>query len=126
MAGVQITIVGTITDGENTKQCTIQGMASLSGLEIGGGPIIPPGQPPTIWPSPGVPTHPIVLPPVPPETPGIPSFPIYYPPEVGGGPIVPPEPPTEPGKPVVGWEAKVFWTEATGWGVVIVPKEGTL
>jgi hypothetical protein len=30
-----------------------------AGLEIGGGPIYPPGQPPGIWPSPGHPAHPI-------------------------------------------------------------------
>jgi len=70
---------------------TIQGVMFYTGLEVGGGPMPggpgqSPGQPPTIWPSPGVPTHPIYNPP------GIwgptdprPTPPIYMPPGGGGG-----------------------------------------
>jgi len=90
MAAVPITIVGTLTgkatkegDVSATEQVVIQGIASLTGLEVGGGPM-PGGPPPQIWPSPGKPTHPI-----------------YYPPGIWGGgnepfptpPIVIPKPP---------------------------------
>jgi hypothetical protein len=52
--------------------------------------------PPSIWPSPGVPTHPIVLP-----------------------------PPGTDGKPEVlqNWEVKTAWSEQTGWVVAIVPTD---
>jgi len=64
-------------------------------LSIGGGPIIPPAQPPGIWPPAGVVSPPIYYPPyVPPPLfpthpiapggppPGVVSPPIYYPPSV--------------------------------------------
>jgi hypothetical protein len=53
--------------------------------------------PPSIWPSPGVPTHPIVLP-----------------------------PPGSGDKPEIAenWEVKTAWSEQTGWVVAIVPSEG--
>jgi hypothetical protein len=53
--------------------------------------------PPSIWPSPGVPTHPIVLP-----------------------------PPGTDGKPEIlqNWEVTTAWSEQTGWVVAIVPTEG--
>jgi hypothetical protein len=92
----------------------IQGTLTYAGLEIGGGPVVGGGTPPSpplgIWggaPIP-VPTPPIFYPPTPP--PGIwggapipvPTPPIYYPP-VGGGepshPIVIPLPPDTPGAP---------------------------
>jgi hypothetical protein len=52
--------------------------------------------PPTVWPSPGVPTHPIVLP-----------------------------PPGSDEKPEVleNWEVKTAWSAQTGWIVAIVPSE---
>jgi len=67
-------------------------------------------------PSPGTPTHPIVLPP---ETEGG-WGPIYI---WGGGPgarppIAAPEPPTSPD---VKWEVKTAWTASTGWIVIAVP-----
>ena len=70
-------------------------------LSIGGGPIIPPAQPPGIWGGPGS------LPPFiwggtpglpgggniigggpiyPPQQPGVPTHPIFYPPVINGGP----------------------------------------
>jgi hypothetical protein len=56
---------------------TIVGKAFLP--EVGGGPIVPGAPPPGIWPSPGVPAHPIVI--VPPDSvsPGVPTHPIYIP-----------------------------------------------
>jgi hypothetical protein len=127
MAAIPIVIKGTITtkapkggevDESGVEQCIICGELGLPGLEIGGGPIYPPQVPP----SEGKPPHPV--------------FPIWGPPgielppgsgypPVAGHPL--PEPPEgggEPG-PIDGWEAKIGWTEETGWFVVIVPSEGT-
>jgi hypothetical protein len=53
---------------------------------VGGGPIVP-EQPPGIWPSPGVPTHPIAPGGGPSQGPGFPTPPIYIPvppPSAGG------------------------------------------
>jgi hypothetical protein len=93
---------------------TIAGFARIAGLEVGGGPIIPPDgikppQPPLeIWPPPGPlphPEHPIVLPDPP--------------------PVDPPNPPTstQPVKPNA-WN----WNDGsnpanpnTGWYYVYVP-----
>lgn len=105
----------------------------------GQGPIIPPGgggQPP--YPSHPIPPYPDQG--LPPGQPGqgggggSPSFPIWGPPgttlppgtgypPTAGHPL--PEPPTEGAKPIVGWEAKAFWTPSQGWAVAVVPKEGT-
>ena len=157
MSAVPIQISGVLYDktARTQQSVVLVGSASIVGLSVGGGPIVPPeevppggGQPPVIWPSPGVPTHPIVLPPPgtpahpivlppePPTSPGSPAFPIWGPPgvdfpdvpgypPVAGHPLPPIPPSTEPPQEIIGWEAKIFWTEATGWGVVIVPKEGT-
>lgn len=96
MSAVPVTLVGVMTaEGGSSFNCTFNGIASISGLGVGGGPVIPPsdahpehpiapggppphiehpivlppvepGQPPVeIWPSPGRPAHPIVLPPEP-------------------------------------------------------------
>ena len=128
MAAVPITIIGTITSGDKSEQCTLTGLASLTGLTVGGGPIMPA---PPVDPGygvplpPGVPTHPIALPP------GIPTHPIYIPhtiwpnPPEGQAPIIehpivipPPEglPPSTPGL-----EVKIYWTPMTGWGVALIP-----
>jgi len=119
MAAIPVIIKGTITDasaeaGAEAKAVVINGVLGIAGLEIGGGPIIPEEKPP----SGGVPVFPIWGPP------GIELPPGSGYPPVAGHPL----PPTEDGgkpEPIVGWEAKVFWTETTGWAVVIVPKEGT-
>lgn len=60
-------------------------------------PIAPGGPPPTIWPSPGHPEHPIVLPPLPGiwPSPGTPTHPIFYPP-YPAHPIVIPDNPEKP------------------------------
>jgi len=113
MGAVPITIVGIETkDDGSSGQVTIVGMASLTGLSVGGGPIVPPDQPPgkptfPIWgppgielpPSPGYPPvagHP--LPPIPP--------PIDVPPGTPPGTVL--KPPPESG----GWG----WVVPYGWG----------
>ena|SRR5215472_6750282 len=88
--------------------------------QVGGGPIYPPaapGQPPTIWPSPGYPAHPIA--------PGGP------PPQVGGGPIYPPSIwPTPPGPGGPGLTPPPTppppQAAPTGfkWGQAVVPEKG--
>lgn len=98
-----------------------------------------PGYPPVAGhPLPIRPEHPIQPPDGQPPSggggqPGTPTFPIWGPPgielppgsgypPVAGHPL-PPE--GEKPQPIVGWEAKAFWTPDTGWAVAIVPKEGT-
>ena len=127
MAAIPVVIKGTITtkspkgevDPSGVAECTINGVLGFAGLEVGGGPVIPPATtPPGI---PGVPTFPIWGPP------GISLPPGSGYPPVAGHPM-PPEPeqpPTTPPGAIIGWEAKIGWTEETGWFVVIVPKEGT-
>ena len=129
MTAVPITIIGTLTGKDGSENVTLVGMASLTGLGVGGGPIEPKppvgiwpgpgdpdfpggGKPPTIWPSPGHPAHPIYLPPGiwpnPPEGQApIPEHPIVIPPPEGvdGPPL----------------EVKVVWTPQTGWQVVLIP-----
>ena len=122
MAAVPVTLVGmfVFADGHTTNG-NFNGIASLSGLEVGGGPIMPtppvdpgygkPTPPDMIWGGrpPPIPAHPIVLPPppdggehpahpivIPPGQPGYPAHPIVIPPggEHPAHPIVlPPAPP---------------------------------
>jgi hypothetical protein len=121
MAAVPITLVGTITTsapkgGEvssgGTEQCVITGIASITDLSVGGGPM-PPQQPPGIWPSPGHPEHPIAPGGPPPgiwPSPGHPEHPIaptppteiWPKPGVPTHPIVIPQPPTGPEAPPEG------------------------
>jgi hypothetical protein len=89
MASVPVTLDGALYDlwSKTTQRVVFIGQASLTGLGVGGGPIIPdqpPGQPPGGGGPPGVPTFPIWGPP------GIdlPPGPGY--PPVAGHPIVPP------------------------------------
>lgn len=96
MAAVPITLVG-IQTGEDGKSqnVTIVGMASLTGLSVGGGPVTPP---PGIWPGPGPlphPEHPIVIPPEKPEKPPVGIWPGPGPLPHPEHPIVLPDPPTE-------------------------------
>src|SRR4029077_8079553 len=123
MAAIEVTISGVLYDklSRTTRPCVLIGEASITGLEVGGGPMPggpgggepplgiwgPPTMPPGYWGGgmgPGVkpqphPEHPIVLPPdLPPEIP---------PPNGGGSPIP------------IDW--KTGWTEETGWIVVGVP-----
>jgi hypothetical protein len=119
MAAVEITISGVLYDKYNRTQQNVVlfGEASITGLQVGGGPMPPGsgGQPPN-W-GPGGPPHP--------------AFPIWggpgsgfpdkpgYPPVIGGGPIVPPDKPPDPVQPPVEWKA--IWTPTDGWVVVGVP-----
>lgn len=138
MAAVEVTITGVLYDklARTTQQVVLIGEASLTGLGIGGGPIIPP--PTTTPPSPGVPTHPIMLPGMPGWGDPHPSHPIYYPPGTWGGSgqpfptppiVIPPEPPTgmPPGQPPIMMppaagvpvHGTMVWVE--GRGYVFVP-----
>jgi len=91
---------------------TIVGLASIVGLEVGGGPIVPPPdipvEPPlVIWPNPPegqapIPSHPIALP-------GDPWWPSEPPPD---------KPPAQVEKPHEGWN----WSAAnSGWYYLYVP-----
>lgn len=144
MASVPVVIVGTMKDNDSDeeRQVTITGLASIQGLQIGGGPM--PGGPELGGPGwgwiPGTPGQP--------NWPNLPGFwpgtppprPHPQPPLVIWGPGDP-----RPTLPIAGWdpgsgtfpgggggdhkpkfEAKVGWTAETGWVVVFVPLEGTL
>lgn len=117
MASVEVTISGVLYDkySRTARPVTLIGEAILTGLGVGGGPIMPPDSgggenPPGIWgPLPGFPTPPIHLPPVGPggpppgiwpgpgPLPGI-EHPIVIPPENVPPEFKPPEPPP-PGSP---------------------------
>ena len=122
MAGVEVTITGILYDraARTQQNVTLIGEAILTGLGVGGGPIIPerpslperPEKPPGIWPSPGRPSHPIYRPgpgdrPVDPgwgvEGPGIPPKPEEPPPDGAD------KPPPEGG----GWGFVSEWSQ---WG----------
>jgi hypothetical protein len=127
MAAVEITISGVLYDKYNRTQQNVVlfGEASITGLQIGGGPMPPGGGPslPPWWP--GHPEHPIpptVWPqppgggqPQPPWWPGHPEHPI--PPTVWPQP--PTEKPPEPIQPPVEWKA--VWHPTEGWIVVGIP-----
>lgn len=110
MAAVAVQIRGVLYDlvKRTSQQVLLQGEASLLGLDIGGGPIIPPegGSPPGIWgPTDPRPTPPIALPPgYPGSPPGIwpnppegtaphPEHPIVLPPDQVPPDMKPPEVP---------------------------------
>ena len=120
MAAIDITISGVLYDklSRTTRPVVLIGEASLTGLGVGGGPIVP-GDPPGIWgPTDPRPSHPINLPPwYPGDPPGIwgptdprPSHPIVIP----KPPTDPPATPTEPKPPPAdgGWG----WHPEYGWG----------
>lgn len=116
MASVPITFRGTMYPKDHTVPpyaFTAVGMAEITGLDVGGGPIVPPDEideiPPIeppfeIWPNPPegiapMPEHPIVLPP---------SLP-------------PVDPPATPQPPHEGWN----WSAAkSGWYYLYVPGPG--
>lgn len=105
MAAVEITIQGMLYDKVSRtylQNVTIVGNASLTGLGVGGGPIVPPegggSEPPLgIWgPTDPRPTHPITGlpgygPPI--GQPPHPAHPIVLPPEQVPPDMKPPEPP---------------------------------
>lgn len=118
MAAIPVTIVG--QDG-NGNPITIIGMMSLTGVGVGGGPIMP--TPPT-----GPPVYPVhpIAPNYPPGN--YPSLPIYwpgYPPGWGTPPIVQPPPgggggDGGPTTPPIDWQ--IAWSPDTGWIVVGIPQ----
>lgn len=109
MAAVEITITGMLYDKLNrtTQNVVLIGEASLTGLGVGGGPIMPPGQPPgggdgkppVIWGGPidPYPGHPLPEPPpvITPPPAGIELPPPGSPPFVipGTTPVHPIQPP---------------------------------
>jgi len=124
MSAVAVTIRGTLYDllNRTSQQVVLMGEASLTGLSVGGGPIIPPDAPPggggggppgtptfPIWgppgitlpPSPGYPpvaSHPLPpTPPLPPSVeqpqPGDPTTPLPPPAGQTGWPVQPMVPP---------------------------------
>ena len=114
MAAVPITFVGIMYPRNKTDApyaFTAVGMANITGLGVGGGPILPPDEVPpvdpplTIWPNPpeGIaphPEHPIVIP---------------------DPPIPPVDPPSPPQPPHPGWN----WSAAkSGWYYLYVPGPG--
>ena len=122
MASVPVTIIGQLTGKDGSENVTLIGMASLTGLEVGGGPMPGGGgmhpEHPIYYP-PGTrphPEHPIALPippgiwPDPPEgTAPHPEHPIVIPPPAGIGDGVPPV------------EVETIWTPENGWQIVLVP-----
>lgn len=118
MAAVEVTISGILFDKFNrtSQQVVLIGEATLTGLGVGGGPIMPGGGGPGVWPDPNPPhpAHPIVIPPpivpIPPNTPNVP--PPGSPPVIVGG--------TQPINPMVPPPAVVM--EYPGIGKVVVPQ----
>lgn len=109
MSAVEVTITGVLYDklSRTTRPVTLIGEAVLTGLGVGGGPVIPPGGEGIWGPTDPRPGH------------GLPGQPpgIWGPtdPRPGGGPIIPPEgPPTEP--PPDGGDKPP--PEDGGWGFV--------
>lgn len=125
MAAVNVTLVGL----GNGEPFTFVGMASLTGLGVGGGPILPPSSPghPSHPIYPGEhPEHPIVLPPDKPDVPPPGIWPGPGDPDYPAGPhpehpiVIPPpqnpgEPPIPPGT-LIEWKA--YWSPETGWIVL--------
>lgn len=135
MAAVEVTITGLLYDKINrtTQNVVLIGEATLTGVGVGGGPIIPPeqpGKPPGIWGGGNVPM------PTPPIA-NVPGAPGYRPPGTGIWPnppegqapipehpiVLPPEgetpPPIDPSTPPITW--KPVWTPSDGWVVVGIP-----
>jgi hypothetical protein len=119
MAAVPVTISGMYTNDDGTSgNVTIVGLASITGLGVGGGPVIPGAPPPNF---PNVPPHPAF----PIAGPG--PFPpgAGYPPVVGGGPIYPTDPEVPPPTDTSKIEWHAAWTAADGWVTVgIIKPEG--
>lgn len=149
MASIEITVSGVLYDklARTTRPVVLIGEASLTGVGVGGGPIVPPdgggSQPPGIWPGPGDPDFPGgggsgkppgIWGPTDPR----PNPPIYLPPQVPPG-MQPPEvpPPGSPTTPVpppagsAGWPVQpiavpsyvIMWYPGVG-PVVVTPPAG--
>lgn len=140
MAAVNITIDGVLCDkyGRTITPVKLVGEATLTGLGVGGGPIMPPGngggggngKPPGIWgggntpmPTPPIANVPGIDNPDPPGKPDVPP-PTVWPPGPGidwpEHPIVlPPDEGVIPPGTLVTW--KPVWTPDDGWMVVGFP-----
>lgn len=113
MSAVPVTIHCMIYPRNKTVEpypATLVGFAEITGLEVGGGPILPPDVIPPVEP-------PLVI--WPPEGPleGAEVLPVW--------PLDPPVPPVEPPtaveKPHEGWN----WSAAnSGWYYLYIPREG--
>ena len=106
MSAVEVTISGVLYDKMNrtTQNVVLIGEATLTGLGVGGGPVIPRPQPPGIWgPTDPRPTPPIYIP----EPPSIPT----EPPPDGAD-----KPPPDDG----GWGFVAEWSK---WGYFPAPDE---
>jgi|SRR5215472_195771 len=113
---VPVMISGVLWDhaDKSGRAVTLQGLAVITGLSVGGGPIVPPGVPPGSG-GPPVPIFPIWGPPGS-NFPGGPGYP-----PVAGHPLpIPPQPINPPANPEVpkppppdgGWG----WHPEYGWG----------
>lgn len=132
MAGVEVTISGVIWDKQLKagRPVTIIGEAILTGLGVGGGPIMPPeggGGSGPVDPGYGKPMPPDMIWGGRPG-PGPGGGWVPKPPGIWGGPIDPypghplPEPPGKPEEPIqppIDW--KVVWHPTEGWLVVGIP-----
>lgn len=128
MSSAEVTITGVLYDKVNrtSQNVVLIGEASLTGVGVGGGPIIPEGPPPGIWPSPGHPAHPIAPGGRPPgiwggpgslPRPGRPVDPGYGVDEGAGIPPKPTEPPPDGGdKPPPEGGGWGFVSEWSAWG----------
>lgn len=110
MAVVEVTISGVLYDKYNRtgRPVTLIGDLSLTGLSVGGGPIVPP----PVDPNAPHPEHPIMLPGMPGWGDPHPAHPIVIPPS-----LQPPDPPQNPSEPKPpppqgGWG----WHPEYGWG----------
>lgn len=121
MAAAEITYRATEYDLVNrtTRQVVLIGEATLTGLGVGGGPVIPPGQPPSdpvhIW---GGGNVPMPSPPIA-NVPGAPGYtpPVSVPPP-GSPPVIMPG--AHPTHPMVAPAAIIV--DYPGIGNVMVPK----
>jgi hypothetical protein len=130
MSAVEVTISGTLFDKLNrtTQQVVLIGEATLTGVGVGGGPVIPPQQPTPPDPNAPQPSHPIMLPGMPGwgVPPGAhPSHPIALPgdPWWPKPPVQPPQPPevVKPPPPEGGWG----WVPPYGWAYFPSPSDPT-
>lgn len=125
MSATPVTLIGAVTyDNGTTQNVTFQGVAAITGLSVGGGPIFGSGGepshpivPPGGYPEPG---HPIV----PPGGYPHPEHPIVIPPEDPGPPEggAPPDNPTEDKPPPEGGGGWGWWASQSAW--VYEPKAG--
>jgi hypothetical protein len=113
MAAVPITINNANVTGQggSITGATITGDISITGLEVGGGPVFPPEvTPPEPGSPPGTPTFPIWGPP----GMNLPDVPGY--PPVAGHPLPTPPPPTGGNPPGGMWIPA--WVPGIGWIVI--------